>query len=139
MSANSRPENIIGAGASSEQCQQLLDRLRCNDPDLKELNIDVIYGWRGLLAERVHQAILEAFQAIATSTSIVILNIDDYGGLPASLCGEAKTALSRNTSLKNIRITVCSGLRNSLDITMSSPNLKALTIRTISEGLSAFR
>ena len=67
------------------------------------------------------------------STSLVILNIDDYGGLPASLCGEAITALSRNTFLKNIRITVCSGLRNSLDITMSSPNLKALIVHTISE------
>jgi hypothetical protein len=139
MSLNSRPENVIGTGASSGQCQRLLERLRRNDPDLKELNIDVIYGWRGLLSERVHQTILEAFQAIATSTSLVILNIDDYVGLPPSLFGEAITALSRNTSLKDIRITVCSGLRNSLDITMSSPNLKALIIRTISEGLSAFR
>ena len=133
MSANSRPENVIGTGVSSGQCQRVLERLRRNDPDLKEMNIDVMHGWRGLLPERVHQAILEAFQAIATSTSLVILNIDDYLGLPPSLFEDAITALSRNTSLRDIRITLCSGLSNSLDIIMSSPNLQALTIRTISD------
>jgi hypothetical protein len=76
MSLDSQPKS--GIGLWREKRERLLDPKRNNDPDLKELTVVAPIGWRGLLPDSLRQATFQAFQAIATNTSLVVLNIGDY-------------------------------------------------------------
>jgi hypothetical protein len=49
MSLDSQPKS--GIGLWREKRERLLDRIRNNDPDLKELTIVAPIGWRGLLPD----------------------------------------------------------------------------------------
>lgn len=109
----------------NEKSQWVLDHLRHNNPALKELII--------VISDSTFQEILLAFDAITTSSSTKILNIE--GTIDVYLIHDANsnnlvmTKLSRNMSIKDISIdTADSWLTNTLaDIVMASPNLEALT------------
>jgi hypothetical protein len=102
----------------------VLDRVRRNDPTLKELTIK---GSREKL-----QMILQAFDAIATNSSLKVLSFDSYYGLlfDHEVFRRVTRALSLNMSLNEIRINTTFGqMRRFVDIVRASPNLKALTFR----------
>jgi hypothetical protein len=118
-----------------EENERVLDRLRRNDPALKELTLNSRYGlevpWPESKEENQQDPILEALEAIATNTSLEILKMNNEGGFLYRDAKElARSALSLNTSLKNICIATYT-LGIALDIAMACPNLEALSIRTI--------
>ena len=115
----------ISVDARNEENEWVLDRLRRNDPTLKELTIvHSALGWPSDC-----QMILQAFDAIATNSSLKILNIDGEIDVAINFKAEdieldrMKRALSLNTSLKDISIDVFSWSSSLLDIVMASPNL----------------
>jgi hypothetical protein len=110
-----------------EEDARVLDRLRRNDPALKELTL----GYSPL------EMIVKAFDAIATNSSLKILNFECDIGFYLQVIEEcaigekdqARRALSLNTSLEDIRFTMSWRWSSLLDIVMASPNLEFLTIR----------
>ena len=112
-----------------QDVQRVLNRLRRNDPFLKELTLD-------LYSEFAHAAplIVDSFDAISLNSSLEILNIE--GDAVCLLSSKAKDrvtrALSLSTSLKDIRLTLdLQWLKVILDIVRATPNLEALTIRNL--------
>jgi hypothetical protein len=110
----------------NKESKQVLDRLRRNDPALKELTL-VVSG---------RQKVLKVFDAIATNSLLKILNIETTSLLfYDKMKNRMKRALSLNTSLNDIRIGIRIGMwdwswsGSLLDIVMASPNLEFLTIR----------
>lgn len=85
---------------------------------------------------RIQAVVFQVLTAIATNTSLEILIIKDkndgYLG-SANDRVRIRRALSLKTSLKDIRTTMLGRhMRGALAITISSPNLEALTMHTIS-------
>jgi hypothetical protein len=119
----------------NEENERVLGHLRRNDPALKELTLE--------FSTSIHvvEMIFRAFDAIATNTSLEILNINDECGL-LYLCHTnwtdlAKRACSLNTSLKDIRIaTPSSDMKVAVGIALSSPNVEAVTIYVWSPSLN---
>jgi hypothetical protein len=106
-----------------EEWERVLDCLRRNHPALKELTLTSVYGlelpW-----------ILEAFDAMATNSSLKILNIEGGVNLIEDIERvQARRAFGLNTSLEDIRINDFNWSTSLLDIVMASPNLQFLTIR----------
>jgi hypothetical protein len=65
----------IGINCLEEENERALCRLRCNDPYLKEMTLELPrYSRTG--TERQHEMILQAFDAIATSSSLEMLDIN---------------------------------------------------------------
>jgi hypothetical protein len=112
-----------------EENERVLDRLRRNDSALKELTIDLwLYNIHDP-EEFMNNVLLPALDAIATNSSLEILNIDAHFPHYRGANDRLTRALSLNTSLKHIRIRTDDRLWGILDIIMVSPNLEALTIR----------
>jgi hypothetical protein len=132
---------IIRDDAGNKQIKQVLDRLRRNDSALKALTLDMIHHdmlffatCTGETAKPKRQLILQAFDAIATNSSLKMLSIEGDVGLLLQLAEDiekdrATRALSLNTSLNDIRIDLYDWSTSLLDIVMASPNLEFLTIR----------
>jgi hypothetical protein len=118
----------------TEDADEVLDRLRRNDPALKELTLTKFH-------HVVRHHILEAFDAMATNSSLKILNIDGDVGIFLRLPEEkdrVTRGLSRNTSLKDIRMQMFDSWTSLLDVVMASPNLEFLTLRNrVSRKLSS--
>jgi hypothetical protein len=122
----------IGCYRNDEENERALDRLRRNDPALKEMTLEMPrYSRTG--TERLHQMIPQAFDAIATNSSLKVLGInvpfEAFAPHHEQVADRATRALSLNTSLKHIRITTFHGIMNTLNLVMASPNLQALTVR----------
>jgi hypothetical protein len=120
---------IIKEDAGNEENERVVDRLRRNDPALKELTIHA-----GGIGMWWTEMILQAFDAIATNSSLKILNIEGDIGVLLYFIDDIKKdrvrrALSLNTSLKDIRTNDFNWSTSLLDIVMASPNLEFLTIR----------
>jgi hypothetical protein len=112
-----------------EENERVLDRLRRNDSALKELTIDLwLYNIHDP-EEFMYYVLLPALDAIATNSSVEILNIAADFSHYRGANDRFTRALSLNTSLKQIRIHTDDRLWGILDIIMVSPNLEALTIR----------
>ena len=123
MSTHPEPKNEISFRLPYEENERILNRLRRDDPALKELTLDM----SRLSSEYVRQLILQSFQAVATNTSLEVLTIEDDG---AFFYDHAFSALSLNTSLKDIRMATCGIIMQiTFTIAMCSPNLEALTMR----------
>jgi hypothetical protein len=129
---------IISEDADNEEWERVLDRLRRNDPTLKELTLGDSAQWHWELAQLFIKAkeywtkLLNVFDAIATNSSLKILNFEgDIGFCFIEDIQEdrARRAFSLNTSLKDIRITKTDWSTSLLDIVMASPNLEFMTIR----------
>lgn len=131
------PKNKIDCGARvSKKNEELLARVKRSDPDLKILTLGI--PWRGYWSQQpdsVYRAILDAFDAIANNTVLEFLTIDGAHDLLFEDAEDRiKTALNRNTSLKDIRIDTFGDPKFALDIALSSPSLKAATIRVCADG-----
>jgi hypothetical protein len=126
MSTHPQPKNEISCHLPYEENERILNLLRRNDPALKEVTLDM----SRLSSESIRQLILQAFQAVATNTSLEVLNIEDDDTLFYYAYDHARSALSLNTSLKAIHIATCGIMMKVIfDIAMSSPNLESLTFR----------
>jgi hypothetical protein len=66
--------DIIGHYYQDEENERRLDCLRCNDSVLKELTLEILTLalWH---SQSIFPMILQAFDAIATNSSLKILNI----------------------------------------------------------------
>jgi hypothetical protein len=131
------PTNRIDCGARvSKKNDELLARLRRSDPDLKILTLGI--PWRGYWSQQpdsVYRAILDAFDAIADNTVLEFLTIDGAHDLLFEDAEDRiKRALNLNTSLRDIRIDTFGDPKFALDIALSSPSLKAASIRVCADG-----
>lgn len=124
------PENEFTTSWQGKMGQRVLDGLRFNDPPLKELTITIPYRY-SRMAELAIQMILQAVDAIATNSSLEILNIEDEQGFLSFPDAKDRVtrALSLNTSLKDVRILAHSSMMDAIDIIMACPSLEALSIR----------
>jgi hypothetical protein len=130
-SLNPLPKNEISQIAGNEKSQRVLDCLRCNDPSLKELTLGKCWSSISIVT-----MIIYAFKAMATNSSLEILNIEfkpDFLG-SHELKEMVMRALSLNTSLKEIRVIRTTSLDWKIevfDILKACPHLEALTIENV--------
>lgn len=121
---------IIGHYYQDEENEGVLDRLRCNDSTLKELTLEILTLalWH---SQSIFPMILQAFDTIATNSSLKILNI--CGNVPFLLYHRAnvqvREALRRNASLKHLHIAMSYYCKLWLSIIWANPHPEALTIR----------